>query len=414
MTKPRAIIIGGSVGGLFAANLLRSTGWDAVVFERNTEELAGRGAGISTHPQLHEVMKRLGIPFDDSMGISVDKVVFIDNKGVTYDTRDTVRVMSSWGRIYRSLRDKLPDGSYRLSMNLVNVEQDADGVTAIFANGQRERGDLLIGADGGRSTVREKMQPGVLPSYAGYVAWRAMLDEKDVPPHIHAEIFDRYTYCLPPGELFLAYPVPGRNNETQPGHRAYNIVWYRPTEPRRLADLCTDATGRNHGTAIPPPMIRPDVVADMKATARALVAPQVAEIFERDPRPFFQAIFDLDSPKIAFGRVALLGDAAFIARPHPGAGTTKAAMDAAHLADSIQELGLEKGLAKYQREQGAFGSGIVKQGQRDGAYLSEQLLPLEQRKNKALTWPVDDLMNDHNGRSEALRKVLEASRAVAE
>ena len=135
MAKPRAIIIGGSVGGLFAANLLRSTGWDADVYERNAEELAGRGNGISTHPQLHDVMKRLGIPFDDSMGISVDTVVFIDNKGRTYDTRDTVRVMSSWGRVYRSLRDKLPAGKYHLGKSLMNVKQDADGVTAIFADG---------------------------------------------------------------------------------------------------------------------------------------------------------------------------------------------------------------------------------------------------------------------------------------
>ena len=80
-TKPRALIIGGSVGGLFAANLLRSIGWDAVVFERNPEELTGRGAGISTHPQLHDVTRRLGIPFDDSMGIRVDSVVFLDHDG---------------------------------------------------------------------------------------------------------------------------------------------------------------------------------------------------------------------------------------------------------------------------------------------------------------------------------------------
>src|SRR6187402_2433307 len=125
MSKPRALIIGGSVGGLFAANMLRSIGWDATVFERNPEELSGRGAGISTHPQLHDVMRRLGIPFDDSMGISLDTVVFLDHDGKTYDKRDTVRVMSSWGRIFRSLRDMLPDGTYRLGMSLTRIEQDA-------------------------------------------------------------------------------------------------------------------------------------------------------------------------------------------------------------------------------------------------------------------------------------------------
>ena len=174
------------------------------------------------------------------------------------------------------------------------------------------------------------------PNYAGYVAWRAMLDESEVPPDIHAEIFERYTFCLPDGELFLAYPVPGRNNETQPGRRAYNIVWYRPTDPEQaLVDLCTDASGRCHGTSIPPPLIRPEVTAAIKATARALVAPQVAEIFARTAQPFFQPIFDLESPRTVFGRVALLGDAAFVARPHVGAGVTKAALDAASLADAV-------------------------------------------------------------------------------
>ena len=413
MTK-RALIIGGSVGGLFAANLLRDVGWDAVVFERNPEELAGRGAGIATHPQLHDVTRRLNIPFDDSMGISVDKVVFIDHDGQVYDERDTVRVMSSWGRIYRSLRDRLPSENYRLGMTLTRVEQDADGVTAIFADGTRERGDMLIGADGGRSTVREQFLPDAQPVYAGYVAWRAMLDERQISPDIHAEIFHRYTYCLPPGELFLAYPVPGLNNETEPGKRAYNIVWYRPTTPEQLADFCTDTTGKNHRTSIPPPLIRPDVIAWAKQQARDLVAPQVSWIFENDPRPFFQAIFDMDTPQIVFDRVALLGDAAFPVRPHPGAGTTKAAVDAAYLADAVAAHGVEAGLQRYQRVQGAFGSGLVRQGRIDGSYITDQHKPREQRRNPDITWAVDDLMRDHDGRSEVVLRLFNESRRMAE
>src|SRR5204862_3444103 len=129
------------------------------------------------------------------------------------------------------------------------------------------------------------------------------------------------------------YPVPGRNNETQRGKRAYNIVWYRPTDPERtLPDLCTDASGRCHGTSIAPPLIRPEVTAAIKATARALVAPQIAEIFARTPQPFFQPIMDLDSPRIAFGRVALLRHAPLVAPPHVGPGVTKPALAAARTA----------------------------------------------------------------------------------
>jgi 2-polyprenyl-6-methoxyphenol hydroxylase-like FAD-dependent oxidoreductase len=153
-------------------------------------------------------------------------------------------------------------------------------------------------------------------------------------------------------------------------------------------------------------------VAWSKAKARALVAPQVAEIFERDPRPFFQAIFDFISPQIVFGRVALLGDAAFLARPHPGAGTTKCAMDAECLADAVAAHGIDGGLSEYQRLQGAFGAGLVRQGQLDGSYLTDQHKPRQQRRNKDLSWAVDDLMRDHEGRSAQVQRIFEESRRL--
>ncbi len=196
-----------------------------------------------------------------------------------------------------------------------------------------------------------------------------------------------YAFCLPEGEQCISYAVPGRDNDTAVGRRAYNIVWYRPTDRDTLIDICTDAEGRHYAGGIPPPLIRPDVIARVKADARAILAPQIAAIFARTA-PFFQPIYDLVSPKLVFGRVVLAGDAAFVARPHAGAGTTKAALDAACLADSIRDAGddLDSGLMRYERMQQPFGQAIVEVNRQEGLYLSAQI-KARKRANPGRTSP---------------------------
>ena len=132
--------------------------------------------------------------------------------------------------------------------------------------------------------MRAQFLPEVEPAYAGYVAWRASIDEADVPPDLWREMVELYAFCLPEGEQLISYAVPGRDNDTAVGRRAYNIVWYRPADRDALADICTDADGRHHAAGIPPPLIRPDVIAGIKADAKAVIAPQIAEIFARDAR----------------------------------------------------------------------------------------------------------------------------------
>src|SRR5499433_2182575 len=415
MPQRRALIIGGSLGGLIAAHLLRGAGWDAVVFERNAEDLLSRGAGIGTHPHLIDILRRAGIAFDDSMGVPVATALALDRDGKVALRQETVRMMSGWARLYRSLRAPLPADRYVLAHALERVEQDDAGVTAMFAGGARERGDLLVGADGIRSTVRAQYLPHAQPVYAGYVACRAMVAERDIPEAIRAEIFECYAFCLPDGEQCLGYPVPGGDNDTAndtaKGRRAYNIVWYRPTDPATtLADLCTDADGRNHGMAIPPPLIRPAVIASIKAIAREKVAPQIAGIFARS-EPFFQPIFDLESARIAFGgpvpRVALLGDAAFVARPHVGAGVTKAALDAASLADALlaHDGDLAAALARYDREQTRFGRGLVELSREEGAYISAQLKPPHERRGAELPRDIHSLMAAHHLSRDRVRQL---------
>jgi len=96
MTTPKALIIGGSVGGLFAAHMLGRIGWEVNVFERAGEDLAGRGAGIATHPALREVMRRLGLAFDDSLCWAPRAHVCWDNADRLIHEVRPQRRMSAW------------------------------------------------------------------------------------------------------------------------------------------------------------------------------------------------------------------------------------------------------------------------------------------------------------------------------
>ena len=369
--KRRALIVGGSLGGLFAAHQLRSIGWDVEVFERTGDDLADRGAGIGTHRALLEIMRRAGLGLGQSGGTAPQSYICMDRENRLVHEMAMRRTMTAWSRLYRPLKDNLPSESYHSGKLLESLETDDNGVTAIFSDGSRVSADLLIGADGFRSTVRNQILPEVNPAYAGYIAWRALVPQGDIPATTWEAIHQHYVFCVPEGELLVSYPVPTRDGDMHKGPLSYNVVWYRPADEATLADLCTDGEGRRHDTSIPRPLIRPDVVADMKVSARALLAPPIANVIDRAEQPFFQPIYDLISPRVVVGRVALLGDAAFVARPHVGAGVTKAALDALGMAEAISDADgdLAAGLARYDQERRLLGDWLVARGRRMGALI---------------------------------------------
>jgi 2-polyprenyl-6-methoxyphenol hydroxylase-like FAD-dependent oxidoreductase len=370
MTSRRAIVIGGSMSGLLAGLLLRRAGWDVDIYERVESELAGRGAGIVAQPELIETLRRLGLDPSD-LGVQITTRKILDSAGRLTAEVECPQVLTAWERVYRKLRDAFPPAHYHRGRSLLQFEQTSDAVTAHFGDGSSASGDLLVGADGLRSTVRQQALPELAPLYAGYSAWRALIAESAFPPAIHRELFEYMTFCLPPGEQCLGYPVAGPDNDLRPGHRRYNVVWYRPAaEATKLQWLLTDEHGTTHTISIPPPLIRREAIAEMFADAERLVAPQLSAIVRLMDEPILQPIYDLETPRMAFGRVAIMGDAAFVARPHVAAGVAKAADDAQALAEALTGVDdVAAGLKRFEAKRLPVGRRIIQRARHLGAYL---------------------------------------------
>jgi 2-polyprenyl-6-methoxyphenol hydroxylase-like FAD-dependent oxidoreductase len=163
----------------------------------------------------------------------------------------------------------------------------------------------------------------------------------------------------------------GPDNDLRPGQRRYNVIWYRPAdEVKELPWLLTDESGVVHSISIPPPLIRREAIAQMRAAAERLLPPQFRDIVWLIDEPLLQPIYDLASPRLAVGRVALVGDAAFVARPHVGAGVSKAADDAAALAAALDgDDDIEAALRCYERERLPENNRIIERARHLGAYL---------------------------------------------
>ena len=370
----RALVIGGSMSGLLAALALRKRGFDVSVYERVAEPLAGRGAGIVAQPELKAVMRKLGLDPDNDLGVEVPWRLMLSREGRVTHRMEVPQTMTAWDRVFHLLKAAFPEADYHRGKELRRVEQGGR-VTAHFADGSAEEGDILVGADGIRSTVRQQFLPDVIPLYAGYTAWRGLVNESAFPPALHAELFEHFSFCLPDNEQMLGYPVAGPNNDLRPGHRRYNFVWYRPaSEARELPRLLTDDSGRTHVLSIPPPLIARAVIAEMRVAAERVLAPQFNEMVGLCEQPFLQPIYDLEVPRMAFGRVALAGDAAFVARPHIGAGVAKAADDALALADALAaNTDVETALKRFEAERLPIGNKIIARTRHLGAYVQADL-----------------------------------------
>ena len=347
---------GGSLGGLTAALVLRDAGCEVAVFERAARPLEGRGAGIVLHPVTARYLaERAGVDLA-AVSAPARRLRYLARDGSVAHEQPCAYRFTSYATLYRSLLGCLDPARYRLGAEVVGFKQDREQVTVRLAGGRTVTCDLLVCADGAHSTARRLLLPAVRPAYAGYVAWRGTVEEGGLRPRSAAALRQAITYyLLPGGGHILAYPIPGGPARDAP--RLVNWVWYRNVPAARLGGLLTDRAGRRHEGSLPPGSVRGEDLDELREAARRWLPPPLAEAVTATAEPFVQVVLDVEVPRMAFGRACLLGDAAFVLRPHVAAGTAKAADDAWRLAEALAACGgdVRAALARWEPGQLALG-----------------------------------------------------------
>lgn len=372
---PRVLIAGGSIGGLTTALTLRDLGCDVEVFERSGAALQQRGAGIVVLPTTERYFVENDIP---RVSLELPWWKYVDSEGqVVSADLDRFR-FSGWNTLYRGLFDTFDPKRYHLGSEMVGFDQSDDHVVLQLADGREIEGDMLVCADGFGSTARARLLPEVAPEYAGYVAWRGVTPEVDLPSWAREALSDSMVYQVLGDGHILVYAIPGPDGPGT-GQRLINFVWYR-NYPYGSAfdDIMTDVGGNRLTSTVPPGAIRPDHLDDLYTTASDVLAPLLSEVVVRADDVLIQAIFDLESPRLIFGRVCLIGDAAFVARPHLAAGQAKACADAWALRDALAShpSDVKAALDSWQVSQLALGHRVVSRSKEMGRRSKEGEMPV--------------------------------------
>jgi 2-polyprenyl-6-methoxyphenol hydroxylase-like FAD-dependent oxidoreductase len=190
-----------------------------------------------------------------------------------------------------------------------------------------------------------------------------------LPPESAAQLLDRCAFYTMPNSHILGYSVTGPNAEMERGARRYNWVWYRRIPEGELRKTLTDAQGHVHHYSLAPGQVPGSRREALVKDASHLLPPPFAAAVAAERQPFVQAIFDYEAPRMMRGRLALLGDAAFVVRPHTAMGVAKAAGDAMALRSCLGRAPYADALQDYQGERLPIGAEIAAYGRKLGANL---------------------------------------------
>ncbi|NLS18852.1 2-polyprenyl-6-methoxyphenol hydroxylase [Rhizobium sp. P40RR-XXII] len=367
MKRLRIRIVGGSLAGLFAGILLQRDGHDVKIYERSSSGLAGRGAGLVGQHDLFRILRAIGCEHVARVGVIAKERIYFNRDGGVAETLRTPQMQISWDFLYSTVASHMATESYLIGQPIIEVIEGPENARLLFADGRREDADLVIGADGLGSVVRPLLNRDASNQFAGYVAWRGLIPETALPQDA-AILVDRFAFYVASGVHVLGYLVPGPNGETGPGERRYNWVWYRPVASGELQTLFTAADGRTFDYSLPRGALSEERLQMLRADAASMLPPPFVKAIEAEPLPSIQGIFDFEAANIVSAHTALIGDAAFVVRPHTAMGVSKAAGDTLALREALlASEDLSEALDRYQKERLPVGKNIADYGRRLGA-----------------------------------------------
>jgi 5-methylphenazine-1-carboxylate 1-monooxygenase len=338
----RIVIAGAGIGGLTAAHCLHEKGFDVKVFEA-VEEIKPLGVGINLMPHSSRILHDIGLGDAlDETGIRTRCIEYRTRYGhlIQSDPRSVeAGFPAPQYSIHRgdlqfllldALRQRLGEAAVEIARPVVGYSQDANGVTVRFKDGSEVHADLLIGAEGLRSRVRQQMHPNEGPlCYEGTMMFRGAVE-------MHA-IGDGKTMVIAGDHdcKFVTYPISERLRKE--GKALTNwVAEVRHSAPRHIDDAdwsrgaTMDYLKPFQGFTMPDM----NLVEIMRATKVVTEFPMI----DRDPLPFWTD-----------GRVTLLGDAAHPMYPIGANGASQAILDARAIADCLAENDGTAGLQAYEQ-----------------------------------------------------------------
>jgi 2,6-dihydroxypyridine 3-monooxygenase len=356
----KVAVVGGSLGGLIVGCLLADDGHDVTIYERSPVPLEERGAGIGFLPMTQRYLsERAGLDLD-TISVTTEHIRHLRRDASIEHESKQHYLFSSWNTVYREMLQCFDSAKYLLGHEMIGLDTDATRIE--FSNGLMVEPDLVVCTDGVGSYARSVLHTAAEPDYAGYVAWRGVVPESELSADTLCALDDAITYYNYANSHILVYPIPGRDGSILPGERLVNIVWYRNYQSGDdLDNLMLDRRGVARQVSMPPGALRDVHLDEARAVAEARLPWPIAEVVQAVPELFIQVVLDLAVDRMAFNRTVIMGDAAFVVRPHAAAGTAKAAADAWALRDAlVQHPGdLTGALSAWEPGQLALGQSLL-------------------------------------------------------